>query len=225
MRRDERASTLLTSNRPVDDWGKRLGDTAARHRPAGSPAASWPCPQVRATQLAHEDPVRLAHHGGHEGERHQSQPPCPKWPVLRCRLMAAFEVSTEGELQTTRELYKQIYLRESYNQKESWDGDSSQQEQEVDDLFQHALEMRISEAADQNTKNNDRRSDRYLYWARVRDLRGTGFNRYHGYILRFRSGEVLRCRVKTPRHRRRHRLPNQRRLISSLSCRNFPRTE
>ena len=31
---------------------------------------------------------------------------------------------------------------------------------EVDDLFQHALEMRISEAADQNTKNNDRRSDR-----------------------------------------------------------------
>jgi len=29
MRRYERASTLLTSNRPVDDWGKQLGDTAA----------------------------------------------------------------------------------------------------------------------------------------------------------------------------------------------------
>jgi DNA replication protein DnaC len=29
MRRCERASTLLTSNRPVDDWGKLLGDTAA----------------------------------------------------------------------------------------------------------------------------------------------------------------------------------------------------
>lgn len=29
MRRSERASTLLTSNRPVDDWGKLLGDTAA----------------------------------------------------------------------------------------------------------------------------------------------------------------------------------------------------
>jgi DNA replication protein DnaC len=29
MRRDERASTMLTSNRPVDDWGKLLGDTAA----------------------------------------------------------------------------------------------------------------------------------------------------------------------------------------------------
>jgi DNA replication protein DnaC len=29
MRRHERASTLVTSNRPVEDWGKLLGDTAA----------------------------------------------------------------------------------------------------------------------------------------------------------------------------------------------------
>jgi DNA replication protein DnaC len=29
MRRYERASTLLTSNRPVADWGKLLGDTAS----------------------------------------------------------------------------------------------------------------------------------------------------------------------------------------------------
>ena len=29
MRRYERASTLFTSNRPVDDWGKVLGDAAA----------------------------------------------------------------------------------------------------------------------------------------------------------------------------------------------------
>ncbi len=29
MRRYERASTLLTSNRPVQDWGKLLGDTAS----------------------------------------------------------------------------------------------------------------------------------------------------------------------------------------------------
>ena len=29
MRRYERTSTLLTSNRPVDDWGKLLGDVAA----------------------------------------------------------------------------------------------------------------------------------------------------------------------------------------------------
>ncbi len=29
IRRYERASTLITSNRPVEDWGKLLGDTAA----------------------------------------------------------------------------------------------------------------------------------------------------------------------------------------------------
>ena len=29
MRRYERASTLVTSNRPVEDWGKLLGDTAS----------------------------------------------------------------------------------------------------------------------------------------------------------------------------------------------------
>ena len=29
MRRYERTSTLLTSNRPVDEWGKLLGDNAA----------------------------------------------------------------------------------------------------------------------------------------------------------------------------------------------------
>jgi DNA replication protein DnaC len=29
MRRYQRVSTLLTSNRPVEDWGKLLGDTAA----------------------------------------------------------------------------------------------------------------------------------------------------------------------------------------------------
>jgi DNA replication protein DnaC len=29
MRRYERASTLLTSNRPVEDWGELLGDSAA----------------------------------------------------------------------------------------------------------------------------------------------------------------------------------------------------
>ena len=29
MRRYERASTLFTSNRPVEDWGKLLGDAAA----------------------------------------------------------------------------------------------------------------------------------------------------------------------------------------------------
>jgi DNA replication protein DnaC len=35
MRRYERTSTLLTSNRPVEDWGKLLGDTAAVNGGAG----------------------------------------------------------------------------------------------------------------------------------------------------------------------------------------------
>src|SRR5476649_1737857 len=34
MRRYERASTLLTSNRPVDDWGKLLGDTPGSNEAA-----------------------------------------------------------------------------------------------------------------------------------------------------------------------------------------------
>jgi len=29
IRRYERASSLITSNRPVEDWGKLLGDSAA----------------------------------------------------------------------------------------------------------------------------------------------------------------------------------------------------
>ena len=72
-----------------------------------------------------------------------------------------------SELQTPRELYKQIYLRGSYNQTGSWDIDSSQEEQAVDDFFQHELEPQLIDAADKNTKTNDRRSDFYLYWARV----------------------------------------------------------
>ena len=53
MRRYERASTLLTSNRPVDDWGKLLGDTAAVTAHARPPAPPRPRPQVRTEELAH----------------------------------------------------------------------------------------------------------------------------------------------------------------------------
>ena len=72
-----------------------------------------------------------------------------------------------NELQTARELYRQAFLKAYYDHKGSWDGASPQQEQAADNLFQNTLEMRILEAADQNTKSNDMRSDRYLYWARV----------------------------------------------------------
>ena len=41
-RRYERASTLLTSNRPVEDWGKLFGDSAAVHRHARPLASPRP---------------------------------------------------------------------------------------------------------------------------------------------------------------------------------------
>ncbi|MEO8052925.1 MAG: ATP-binding protein [Acidobacteriota bacterium] len=55
MRRYERFSTLLTSNRPVEDWGKLLGDVAAVSAMLESSAASRPCAQLRSTKLAHQD--------------------------------------------------------------------------------------------------------------------------------------------------------------------------
>ena len=55
MRRYERASTLLTSNRPVDDWGKLLGDSAAVTAMLDRLAASRTRSQVRPAQLAHQN--------------------------------------------------------------------------------------------------------------------------------------------------------------------------
>ena len=63
MRRYERASTLLTSNRPVDDWGKLLADVAAVGCHARPATASWARPQVRAEKLADQN--------GGNGLRHQ----------------------------------------------------------------------------------------------------------------------------------------------------------
>ena len=56
MRRYERASTMLTSNRPVDDWGKAARRHRRRHRAARPPAPSRARAQVRAAQLAHQGP-------------------------------------------------------------------------------------------------------------------------------------------------------------------------
>ena len=47
--------------------------------------------QVRAAQLAHEGPDRLAHRGGHEVELHWSRPSA----TMPRRLIAGFETSTE----------------------------------------------------------------------------------------------------------------------------------
>ena len=58
MRRYEKASTLITSNRPVEDWGKLLGDTAAVA--ARSAAPPCPRPDLRPQKLAHPAAGRLA---------------------------------------------------------------------------------------------------------------------------------------------------------------------
>jgi len=62
MRRYERTSTLLTSNRPVEDWGKLLGDVAAVTAMLDSDFASRACAEMRPEELAHES-------GGEHGRR------------------------------------------------------------------------------------------------------------------------------------------------------------
>ena len=88
--------TLLTSNRPVDDWGKLLGDTAAvtalldrlLHH-----AHVLKCgPRSWRTKVQTD----LRPRRGHEVELTRSRTPRPWWPVLNCRSVAGFEVSTEG---------------------------------------------------------------------------------------------------------------------------------
>jgi hypothetical protein len=63
MRRHERASTLLTSNRPIDDWGKLLSDTAAVTALLDRPAPRA-CTQVRASEVADQGAGRLRTDGG-----------------------------------------------------------------------------------------------------------------------------------------------------------------
>jgi DNA replication protein DnaC len=65
MRRYERASTLLTSNRPIEDWGKLLGDTAAVTAMLDRlPPASRSRPKMRAAELANSNAIAQA---GSEG--------------------------------------------------------------------------------------------------------------------------------------------------------------
>ena len=65
MRRYERASTLLTSNRPVEDWGKLLGDTAAVTAHARPPAA----PRATSSSAARAAGARACTASGRPRER------------------------------------------------------------------------------------------------------------------------------------------------------------
>ncbi len=100
MRRHERASTLLTSNRPVDDWGKLLGDT--------------PAVTAMLDRLLHHGHLlkcgsrswRLRDHKSSQSEdQGQYSPPClaaRNWLVLGCPSLAGFQVSTEAVVEPRR---------------------------------------------------------------------------------------------------------------------------
>ena len=53
----ERASTLITSNRPVDDWGKLLGDSAAVSAMLDRLLHHWTCAQVWTAQAGEPRPA------------------------------------------------------------------------------------------------------------------------------------------------------------------------
>ncbi len=64
MRRYERFSTLLTSNRPVEDWGKAPWRCGRRQLHARSSAAPWPRAQMWSAQLAHQNCNRVINRKG-----------------------------------------------------------------------------------------------------------------------------------------------------------------
>jgi hypothetical protein len=94
MRRYERASMLLTSDRPVDDRRNLLGDTAAVTGTARSITASRTCAEVRTSDLADESAGGFRHRRRNEVEvtglgRPEKVRFCP---VHNCRFLST-EVS------------------------------------------------------------------------------------------------------------------------------------
>ena len=81
MRRYERASTLFTSNRPVEDWGKLLGDTAAVAAMLDRLLHHGHVLKCGPAQLAHQERQReLAAGGSYEVD--ETCPGAQRWPVL-----------------------------------------------------------------------------------------------------------------------------------------------
>ncbi len=91
MRRYERASTIVTSNRPVEDWGKLLGDAAAvsamldrllhhGHLLKCGPR-SWPIDLL--SSLVSDELTRRGGHYQVKGVKNHLVPALLHWPVLK----------------------------------------------------------------------------------------------------------------------------------------------
>jgi DNA replication protein DnaC len=120
MRRYERASILLTSNRPVDDWGKLLGDTAAvgsmldrllHHghvlkcgpRSWRTKTAAADCPR---TPGIYRFPARMtAERGGSRRPRHSGTRTGAPVASQRCRILQPSDVSIGLALRARPELF------------------------------------------------------------------------------------------------------------------------
>ena len=87
MRRYERASTMLTSNRPVEDWGQAARRHRRGHGAARPPPPSRARAEVRAAELAHQGADDLADTGADEVKINARS---------RAPEMAGFAVSTNG---------------------------------------------------------------------------------------------------------------------------------
>lgn len=87
LRVPARVASASSSRRLMSRSRRRLeqdaGRYGGRHRAARSPAPPRPCPQVRAPELVHQGPHRLARRGGHEVELTSLGPPA-ELPVLPC---------------------------------------------------------------------------------------------------------------------------------------------
>ena len=80
MRRYERASTLLTSNRPVEDWGKLLGDA-----PPSPPCSTACCTTATCSSAAHGAgaPKPTCHHRRRQDKTFSVLDGHFRWPVLK----------------------------------------------------------------------------------------------------------------------------------------------
>jgi hypothetical protein len=76
MRRYERASTMLTSNRPVEDWGKLMGDAAAVSAYCTTAMCSSAVRGVGA-------PKPTCHHRRRQGRTFSVPHGHFRWPVLK----------------------------------------------------------------------------------------------------------------------------------------------